>query len=120
MNIVQRFHNTSKFSTGRAKYVFPIPAGAAVCAFEMHTADNRVIVGEVKEKTKAQEDHEQAIREGNRTALVDCISGDSTCIVESYALNIVFIVLLPVFTISIGPIPGEQSVITIITVCRFS
>lgn len=78
VDVIQRFYNDSKTQTSRAKYVFPVPAGAAVCAFEMRTADRHIVTGEVKEKTHALAEHEDAIRSGKTTALLDWVSGDCT------------------------------------------
>lgn len=63
-------------TTSRAKYIFPVPAGAAVCAFEMHLADGRVISGEAKDREKARLQFDQAVTAGKRAALVDRVSGD--------------------------------------------
>ena len=59
--------------------MFPVPSGAAVCAFDMYSElTDRLIVGVAKEKLQAAQEHEQAIQEGKRTALVEWGSGDST------------------------------------------
>ncbi|KAG1893340.1 uncharacterized protein F5891DRAFT_1207717 [Suillus fuscotomentosus] len=49
----QVFENVSDSPTSRAKYVFPLPASAAACAFELEHADGRVIVSVAKEKSEA-------------------------------------------------------------------
>ena len=76
MVLTQTFTNTSDTSTSRAKYVFPVPSRAAVCAFEMIHADGRTIVGVSKEKQKATEEHEAAIREGKFTGLLEWVTDD--------------------------------------------
>ena len=78
VDIIQTFYNSNKDSTPRAKYVFPLPASAAVCAFDMGTSSGRVIVGVAKEIQQAKEDFEQAIQQGKKTALVEWVTGDST------------------------------------------
>jgi Vault protein inter-alpha-trypsin domain len=74
--LTQTYTNTSETSTSRAKYVFPVPSRAAVCAFEMNHADGRTIVGVSKEKQKAAEEHEAAIREGKFTGLLEWVTDD--------------------------------------------
>lgn len=73
---MQTYANTSEVSTSRAKYVFPVPSRAAVCAFEMEHSDGRVIYGVSKEKLKAAEEHEAAIREGKFTGLLEWVTDD--------------------------------------------
>ncbi|KAG0697692.1 hypothetical protein DFH29DRAFT_1003476 [Suillus ampliporus] len=53
----QVFENESESPTSRAKYVFPLPANAAICAFELKHADGRVMTGvaKLKEKSEAAE-----------------------------------------------------------------
>lgn len=75
---MQSFYNPSRGPTPRAKYVFPVPSRAAICAFDMATSSGRVIVGVAKEKDEAKQTHEQAIQEGKTTALVEWVTDDST------------------------------------------
>ncbi|KAJ3482315.1 hypothetical protein NLI96_g7056 [Meripilus lineatus] len=96
VTLSQVFLNPLKAPTFRAKYVFPVPARAAVCAFEMRTEDGRVITGVAKEKEKAAAEHKAAIRQGRMTGLVEWATDD-------------------VFTISIGAIPAEQKLTTKLT-----
>ena len=77
MTLTQVFTNYSTDKTPRAKYVFPIPAGAAVCAFQMRTEDGRVIHGVVKDHQEAQREHEQALSSGKLTSLVEWATNDS-------------------------------------------
>ncbi|KAI0797305.1 hypothetical protein BC629DRAFT_1502878 [Irpex lacteus] len=95
VDIIQRFHNPSPNATPRAKYLFPLPARAAICGFEMHTADDRLLLGKVKLRQQAQAEHEAALRQGKATALLDWATDD-------------------VFVTSIGSVPGCES-ITIVT-----
>ncbi|KAK7680421.1 hypothetical protein QCA50_016662 [Cerrena zonata] len=94
--LTQTFSNSSKQSTRQTRYVFPIPARSAVCAFEMRTNDGRTIRGVAKERKQAAEEHRQAIRAGKLTSLVEWSTDD-------------------VFSISLGPIPGGQKISTTIT-----
>ncbi|KAF9220068.1 VIT-domain-containing protein [Gyrodon lividus] len=89
--ITQTFHNPSETPTGRAKYVFPLPANAAVCAFQLEFEDGRVIVGEVKEKEEAAQAFTNAVAEGRTAGLVEMVTDD-------------------IFTISVGSIPPSENV----------
>ncbi|KAK7451741.1 von Willebrand factor A domain-containing protein 5A [Stygiomarasmius scandens] len=91
--LTQTFHNPSNQPTSRAKYVFPVPASAAVCAFELRTSDGLVVTAVSKEKQVAAEEHEKAIRENKVTVLLEMVSDD-------------------LFTVSVGSIPGGQTVKT--------
>ena len=73
----QTFHNPSDKPTGRAKYVFPLPANAAVCAFELELEDGSVIVGEIKEKEEAALTFTHAVEQGQAAALVERVTDDS-------------------------------------------
>lgn len=77
VTVRQEFVNPSMTSTSRAKYIFPLPAHAAVCAFEMHTTGGRRIVGEAKEKSEAEREHKEALKQGITTGLVERVAGDS-------------------------------------------
>ena len=78
MTLSQVFVNDSEVPTTRAKYVFPVPARGAVCAFEIRTQDGRVIKGIAKEKEKAAQEHAKAIRQGRLTSLVEWATDDGT------------------------------------------
>lgn len=75
--LIQTFYNPSDEPTGRAKYVFPLPASAAVCVFELELEDGSVIVGEAKEKQEAALTFTRAIEQGRTTALVESVTDDS-------------------------------------------
>ncbi|KAG2141365.1 uncharacterized protein EDB93DRAFT_1229775 [Suillus bovinus] len=87
----QVFENMSDSPTSRAKYVFPLPASAAACAFELEYADGRVIVGVAKEKSEAAQAFQSAVDAGKTAGLVEWVTDD-------------------IFTISIGSIPARQRV----------
>ncbi|CAL1710161.1 unnamed protein product [Somion occarium] len=93
---IQVFSNLASENTPRAKYVFPVPARSAVCAFEMHTEDGRMIRGIAKERQQAKEEHVQALNDGKLTSLVEWATDD-------------------IFTISVGSVPAGQSVTTHLT-----
>ncbi|KAG1886497.1 hypothetical protein F4604DRAFT_1274356 [Suillus subluteus] len=87
----QVFENDSESPTSRAKYVFPLPANAASCAFELEHADGRVITGVAKEKSEAAEAFHVAMDAGRSAGLVE------------------------LFTVSVGSIPARQKVIVRLT-----
>ena len=76
VTVRQVFINSSQTSTSRAKYIFPLPAHAAVCAFEMHTSGGRRIIGEAKEKSQAKSEHREALAQGKLTGLVENAADD--------------------------------------------
>jgi len=53
-----------------AVYTFPLPDGAAVCGFEVFTAD-RVLTGMIEEADRATEKYEDAISEGHGAFTVE-------------------------------------------------
>jgi len=68
VTLYQIFHNTSnKWVEGF--YVYPLPENSAVDAMEMIIAD-RVIKGEIKEKTEAKKIYEQAKSDGKAASLI--------------------------------------------------
>lgn len=120
VDVIQIFNNPVSTSTPRAKYVFPLPARAAVCAFNMTTSSGRVIVGIAKEKGQAKAEFEQAIHERKKTALVEWASNDGTPGTSAElngAANSGS--SFSVFTISIGPVAGREQVTTTISVCSY-
>ncbi|THG97065.1 hypothetical protein EW026_g4879 [Hermanssonia centrifuga] len=96
VTLTQTFWQCSPLATSRAKYVFPVPARAAVCGFEMHTEDGRSITAVAKEKEEARREHEQAMQQGRMTGLVEHVTDD-------------------VFTISLGSLPSLQMITTKLT-----
>lgn len=77
VTISQQFWQYSPSGLTRAKYVFPVPARAAVCGFEMLAEDGTVITAVVKEKEEARREHQNAIRQGVMTGLVEHVTDDS-------------------------------------------
>lgn len=64
------FSNPSPDSTGRAKYIFPVPARAAVCGFGMKTSDGRELIGMAKENQRAEEEYRHAVEQSKVAGLV--------------------------------------------------
>ncbi|XP_067947430.1 protein mono-ADP-ribosyltransferase PARP4-like [Watersipora subatra] len=100
--VLQRYRNESPDAI-EAKFVFPLTEMAAVCGFEAFI-NNKHIVGEVKEKEKAQKEYRQAVSEGHGAYLMvqDKERPD-------------------VFTVSVGNLPPYCTVLIKITyVCELS
>ena len=76
VSLRQKFWHYLPSPASQAKYVFPVPARAAVCGFEMRTEDGRVITAVAKEKETARREHAQAIRQGRLTGLVEHVKDD--------------------------------------------
>lgn len=76
MTLTQIFKNASEHSTPQTRYIFPLPARSAVCAFEMWTDDGRHIRGVAKERKQAAQEHKQAIKAGKLTSLVEWSTDD--------------------------------------------
>ncbi|KAF7340086.1 hypothetical protein MVEN_01926700 [Mycena venus] len=89
--LIQKYRNPLSTATSRAVYYFPVPASGAVCAFEMRTSDDRVVTAVCKEKSKAREEYEHALSQGQETSLVEWVADD-------------------IFTISVGSIPANSTV----------
>ncbi|KIK70397.1 hypothetical protein GYMLUDRAFT_32399 [Collybiopsis luxurians FD-317 M1] len=93
VTLAQTFANFSEHATSKAVYHFPVPASAAICAFEMRLGDGRMIKGVSKDNKVAVEEFERAVQEGREASLLKWITDD-------------------IFTISIGSIPAFQTVET--------
>src|SRR5437867_3543176 len=65
----QKFHNPFAEAL-EAVYLFPLPGGAAVSAFELKVGD-RTIKGIVKERGEARRTYAEAIQKGKRAALLE-------------------------------------------------
>ncbi|KAJ2933575.1 hypothetical protein H1R20_g3513, partial [Candolleomyces eurysporus] len=93
ITLTQRFYNATPNRTGRAKYCFPVPDSAAICAFQFKSSDGRVLRGECKERDLAQEQYEAAVASGQMAGLLEYVTDD-------------------IFTISVGQIPAYTVVET--------
>ncbi|KAG6866252.1 hypothetical protein C0991_006839 [Blastosporella zonata] len=71
--------------------MFPVPAGGAICAFNLETSDGRIVKGLAKDKETAREEYKQALQAGQLAGLVNYVTDD-------------------IFTISIGSISAHASV----------
>ncbi|GJE93119.1 von Willebrand domain-containing protein [Phanerochaete sordida] len=91
VTVTQQYWQCSPLGLKKAKYIFPVPARAAVCGFEMTTEDGTVITAVAKEKEEAKREHEQAIAQGFMTGLVEHVTDD-------------------VFSISLGALPSHQMI----------
>lgn len=90
----QKFHNPFAEAL-EAVYLFPLPGGAAVSAFELKVGD-RTIKGVVKERGEARRTYQEAIQEGRRAALLEQERDD-------------------VFTVQVGNLPpGEEVAVRIV------
>ena len=69
VELVQGFHNPFDVPL-EATYIFPLPDRAAVTAMRMECAGH-VVVGALKERSRAREDYDQAIAEGRRAAIAE-------------------------------------------------
>ena len=114
--MTQIFKNASEHSTPQTRYIFPLPARSAVCAFEMWTDDGRHIRGVAKERKQAAREHKQAIKTGKLTSLVEWSTDDSMFFEDLRDLVVYTDASTSVFSISLGPIPGDQRISTVITV----
>ncbi|KAH9925324.1 uncharacterized protein B0H18DRAFT_1085308 [Fomitopsis serialis] len=97
VTLTQHFANVNRTDrAATARYVFPVPVGGAVCAFEMRTADGKVVVGEVKEAHQAEAEFTQAVSQNKMAGLLAKAAPD-------------------VFEVSLGAIPPQQAIKTTIT-----
>uniref|UniRef100_A0A6P8R189 Poly [ADP-ribose] polymerase n=1 Tax=Geotrypetes seraphini TaxID=260995 RepID=A0A6P8R189_GEOSA len=92
--VFQTYTNLSSIPI-EAKYVFPLDGTAAVCGFEAFI-NGKHIIGEVKEKGQAHQEYRQAVSEGHGAYLMDQDAPD-------------------VFTVSVGNLPAEATVLIKIT-----
>lgn len=77
VTVSQHFWQFSPVGLAQAKYVFPVPACAAVCGFEMAAEDGKIITAVVKEREEARREHQAALSQGLMTGLVEHVTDDS-------------------------------------------
>lgn len=95
ISMEQKFRNPFAEAL-EAVYIFPLPGGSAVSAFELKVGE-RVIKGIVKERGEARATYEQAVRQGKRAALLEQERDD-------------------VFTVQVGNLPpGEEVSVRLVT-----
>lgn len=56
--------------------MFPVPAHAAVCGFEMRTEDGRVVSAVAKENQTARQEYTEALQQGRMAGLVEHVTDD--------------------------------------------
>ncbi|KIP02807.1 hypothetical protein PHLGIDRAFT_130535 [Phlebiopsis gigantea 11061_1 CR5-6] len=91
VTVSQHFWQFSPVGLTQAKYVFPVPARAAVCGFEMAAEDGKIITAVVKEREEARREHQAALSQGLMTGLVEHVTDD-------------------IFSISLGALPRQQMI----------
>lgn len=75
--ITQRYSTTSSNgSLTNARYLFPIPEGASVCAFKMELTNGSVVSGVVKDTEKAKKVFQDAVSQGEWAGLAYEITAD--------------------------------------------
>jgi len=89
ISMEQKFHNPFTEAL-EAVYIFPLPGGSAVSAFELKVG-GRVIKGVVKERDEARRTYAEAIQQGKRAALLEQDRDD-------------------IFTVQVGNLPPGQEV----------
>ena len=67
----QRYSHDGSDTLPEAYYVFPVPARAAVCSFEVKTRDGVELKGVVKELSQAKEEYEEARSKGWLTGFLE-------------------------------------------------
>lgn len=87
--VEQTFVNLEDHSI-EALYTFPLPAGAAVCRFELVTGD-RVLTGQVEESAKAEDVYDEVVSRGHGAFLLERNRPD-------------------IFTINVGNLKPKQAV----------
>ena len=76
VELIQVYRNTTSSSNAEARYIFPIPANAAVCAFKMTSEDGREIKGVVKKLETANREYDAAVENNIWAGLLERLSGD--------------------------------------------
>jgi Ca-activated chloride channel family protein len=95
ISMEQKFHNPFTEPL-EAVYIFPLPGGSAVSAFELKVG-GRVIKGVVKERDDARRTYTEAVQQGKRAALLEQDRDD-------------------VFTVQVGNLPpGEEVSVRLVT-----
>ena len=77
VKLTQEFWNHSTSKIPSAGYVFPVPARAAVCGFEMRSQDGKIIKAIAKEKQQARKEYEAAVKEGHMAGIIEHATDDS-------------------------------------------
>lgn len=67
----QGYSHCGPDTLSEAYYVFPVPARAAVCSFELKTDNGARLKGIVKELSRAKEDYQEALSKGLLASLLE-------------------------------------------------
>ncbi|KAF8521302.1 hypothetical protein JB92DRAFT_3111192 [Gautieria morchelliformis] len=89
-----QYHGSDTLS--ETYYVFPVPANAAVCSFEMKSTNGARLKGVVKELSQAKEEYQEALSKGWLTGLLEQFRQD-------------------VFVVSIGSMPPKTDVTVLLS-----
>lgn len=93
--VSQTFVNTLEEAI-EAEYTFPLPAGGAVNAVQMHIGD-RVVEAEIKERGEARVEYEEAVASGHTAAIVEQDRAE-------------------IFTVAVGNIHPAESISIVMTI----
>ncbi|KZS96829.1 VIT-domain-containing protein [Sistotremastrum niveocremeum HHB9708] len=97
VTLTQRYVNVINTSIPTAaQYLFPIPAHAAVCGFEMKSSGGRVIKGIVKDTAEAEKEFQAAIADDKWAGILKEVTSD-------------------IFVLSVGAIPPKEDIDIIVT-----
>ncbi|EJD34882.1 hypothetical protein AURDEDRAFT_176049 [Auricularia subglabra TFB-10046 SS5] len=92
--VTQQFRQNGQSSD--ARYIFPTPASAAICAFRMETSAGRVVRARVKELSQAKDEYEKAVAKDRWAGLLQEVEPDA-------------------FVMSVGAIPAGEDVTVTVT-----
>lgn len=109
VELTQIYSNADVLQNAGARYLFPIPDNAAVCAFRMETADGRAVRSVVKEKELAKQEFKGAVKSGKWAGLLEEITGDGE-IAFCKDRNTANKTISLVFSVSVGAIPHGQDI----------
>ena len=76
VEITQKFSNVPDATTAMARYLFPVPPNAAVCAFRLQSSSGRVIEAVVKTLEEAKREYEEAVANDRWAGLLEKVAGD--------------------------------------------
>ena len=81
------YHNSKNNGKASARYMFPVPAGAAVCSFRMETTSGKKVKAVVKEVSKAKKEYTAAVAKGKWAGLVEQLTGDGEYGIKQFWKN---------------------------------
>ncbi|PPQ99693.1 hypothetical protein CVT26_009147 [Gymnopilus dilepis] len=100
--LTQSYTNSNIGRSSATQYAFPVPAGGAVCAFNMKASSGQVVSGVVKERSQAKNEYDAAILDNQWAGLLCEATSD-------------------VFVISMGAIAPQQDIeVTIMYVAELT